>query len=264
MKRLKPMKTLAACATILLMTAPLHAQTIATVNGKAIAQTELDQFVQLLLAQGAQDTPQLREQVKEELIQRHIAVQAAEKAGFATRDQVKQEIELARQSILVRALLSDYLTQQPITDAQVQSEYDRIKAAQGERQEYKVRHILVQDKEKAEELSQSIAAKKITFEAAAIRDSIDAGSGKNGGDLGWAPAGNYVPAFAQAVEALKKGEMSKAPVQSQFGWHIIQLDDARPLQFPPLEQVKPQIEERLRQQLLSQYQTSLREAAKVE
>jgi len=257
-------KTLIALTAAVTLAAPLHAQTIATVNGKAITQAELNQFVELLSAQGAQDTPQLREQVKQELIQRHIAVQAAEKAGFDKKDNIKQEIELARQSILVRALLSDHLEKQPITDERVQAEYENIKAAQGERQEYKARHILVQDKDKAEELLKSIQDKKISFEDAAKRDSIDAGSGQNGGDLGWAPASNYVPAFAQAVEQLKKGEMTSAPVQSQFGWHVIQLDDARPIQFPPLEQVKQQIEERLRQRTLSQYQTSLREAAKVE
>jgi len=257
-------KTLIAITVALTLAAPLHAQTIATVNGKAITQSELNQFVQLLLAQGAQDTPQLREQVKQELIQRQIAVQAAEKAGFEKRDNVKQEIELARQSILVRALLNDYLEKQPITDAAVQAEYDQLKAAQAERQEYRVRHILVQDKAKADSLVQEIRGKKITFEAAARRDSIDAGSGQNGGELGWAPSSNYVPAFAQAVEHLKKGEMTLEPVQSQFGWHIIQLEDVRPLQFPPLEQVRPQVEERLRQQTLAQYQTSLRQAAKVE
>jgi len=257
-------KTLIALTAALTLTAPLYAQTIATVNGKAITQAELNQFVELLRAQGAQDTPQLREQVKQELIQRHIAVQAAEKAGFDKKDSVKQEIELVRQSILVRALLSDYLEKQPITDVQVQAEYDKLKAAQGDRQEYKARHILVQDQAKAEELLKSIQDKKITFEDAAKRDSIDAGSGQNGGDLGWAPASNYVPEFAQAVEQLKQGEMSNAPVQSQFGWHIIQLDDARPLVFPPLEEVKQQLQERLRQQSLSQYQDSLRQAATVE
>jgi len=257
-------KTVIALTAALALSAPLYAQTIATVNGKAITQAELNQFVQLLLAQGAQDTPQLREQVKQELIQRHIAVQAAEKAGLAKRDTVVQEIELARQSILVRALLSDYLAKQPITDAAVQAEYDKLKAAQADRKEYKVRHILVQDKEKAEGLVKEIQSKKVTFEAAATRDSIDAGSGKNGGELGWAPSSNYVPAFAQAVEHLKKGEMTTTPIQSQFGWHIIELEDVRPLTFPPLEQVRPQLEERLRQQSLAQYQTTLRQAAKVE
>jgi len=257
-------KTLIALAATVALAAPVHAQTIAKVNGKAIRQVELNQFVQLLLDQGAQDTPQLREQVKQELIQRVIAVQAAEKAGFAKQERVKEEIELARQSILVRALLTDYLEKHPVDDAAIKAEYDKIKAAQGERKEYKVRHILVQEKDRAEALVKDIQAKKIAFDAAAKRDSIDTGSGKNGGDLGWAPSGNYVPAFAQAVEHLKKGEMTPAPVQSQFGWHIIQLEDVRPLEFPPLEQVRAQVEERLRQQTLAQYQTELRKAAKVE
>jgi len=258
------MKKALIAAAVLALAAPLHAQTIATVNGKAITLTEQNQFVQLLLAQGAQDTPQLREQVKQELIARRIAVEAAEKAGLAKRDNVKEEIELARQSILVRALFSDYQEKNPVTDAMLQAEYDKQKAAQADRKEYKVRHILVQDKDKAESLIKDIQSKKVTFEAAASRDSIDAGSGKNGGELGWAPSSNYVPDFARALEQLKKGDMTTTPVQSQFGWHVIQLEDVRPLQFPPLEQVKPQLEQLVRQQALSAYQDSLRQAAKVE
>jgi len=251
-------------AASLALATPLAAQTIATVNGKAITQAQSDQFVQLLLGQGAVDSPQLREQVKQELIGRQLALQAAEKAKLGEQESVKQEIALMRESILVRALLTDHLEKNPITDAQVQAEYDTIKATQAERKEYKVRHILVSEQKQAEELTQAIQKKTISFEDAAKRDSIDAGSGQNGGDLGWAPATNYVPEFSQAVEKMQKGEMTQAPVQSQFGWHIIQLEDARPLQFPPLEQVKPQIQERLRQQVLAQFQESLRKEATIQ
>lgn len=257
------MKKLVAFAAAVTLAAPLYAQTVATVNGKAIQQADLDQFVKLLVTQGATDSPELREQVKQEMINRQVAVQAAEKAGLDKQGSVKQEVELARQGILVRALLADHLEKNPVTDAQVQAEYDKIKAAQGDRKEYKVRHILVADEKKAQDLTKQIKDKKVSFEAAAKKDSTDPGSGNNGGDLGWAPSSNYVPEFAQAVEGLKKGETTAAPVKSQFGWHIIRLEDSRPLEFPPLEQVKPQIQEMLRQQNLAQYQDSLIKAATI-
>src|SRR5690606_4469243 len=252
-----------AYATAVATSASAYARTIATGNGKNISQSNLDQFVSLLVSQGEKDTPELREQVKQEMIHRQVAVQAAEKAGLDKNNAVKQEIELARQGILVRALLEDHLKKNPITDAQIQSEYDKIKKSQESRVEYKVSHILVADQAKAEALTKDINSKKLSFEAAAKKDSIDPGSGKNGGDLGWGPATNYVPEFAAAVESLKKGETTAKPVQSQFGWHIIRVEDTRPLEFPALDQVKPQLSEMLRQQSLAQFQENLMKSATI-
>jgi peptidyl-prolyl cis-trans isomerase C len=249
----------AACAIAL----PAYAQTIATVNGQAISQQSLDQFVTLLVGQGAQDTPELREQVKQEMINRLVVVQAAEKAGIDKKPEVKQELELARQGILVRALVSDYLKNNPITDDKIQAEYDKIKKAQSGKQEYKLRHILVKDQKAAEDLTAAIKAKKVTFDEAAKKDSLDPGSGKNGGDLGWGPASNYVPEFAKAVEGLKKGQMTDKPVQTQFGWHIIQMDDSRDVAFPELAEVKPQLEEMMRQQQVAEYQQDLLKKATI-
>src|SRR5690606_20038248 len=129
-----------------------------------------------------------------------VAVQAAEKAGIDKQPAVTQAIELARQGILVRALMADYLKKNPITDAKIQAEYDNIKKEQAGKQEYKLRHILVKEQKQAEDLTAAIKSKKTTFDAAAKKDSLDPGSGKNGGDLGWGPASNYVPEFAEAVE----------------------------------------------------------------
>lgn len=257
------MKRLAVLAAACAIALPAYAQTIATVNGQAISQESLDQFVTLLVGQGAQDTPELREQVKQEMINRLVVVQAAEKAGIDKQSAVKQELELARQGILVRALVSDHLKKNPVTDAKIQAEYDQIKKAQSGKQEYKLRHILVKDQKAAEDLTAAIKAKKTTFDAAAKKDSLDPGSGKNGGDLGWGPASNYVPEFAQAAEGLKKGEMTDKPVQTQFGWHIIQKDDARDVTFPELAEVKPQIEEMLRQQQVAEFQQDLLKKATI-
>src|SRR5690606_4719331 len=152
----------------------------------------------------------------------------------------------------------------PVTDASIQAEYDKIKKEQAGKQEFKLRHILVKDEKTATDLTAAIKSKKIAFDAAAKKDSIDPGSGKNGGDLGWAPSSNYVPEFAQAVEGLKKGQMTDKPVQSQFGWHIIQVDDTRAAKFPEFAEVKPQLEEMMRQQQLAEFQDQLIKGAKIQ
>lgn len=257
------MKRLAALAAACVIAVPAYAQTVATVNGQEITQKSLDGFISLLISQGATDSDALRDQVKQEMIHRLVAVQAAEKAGIDKQEDVQQELELARQGILVRALMSNHLEKNPVSDAQVKSQYDELKKEQSNVLEYKVRHILVEDEKQAQDLIAAISSKKISFEEAAKQDSIDPGSGANGGDLGWSPAGNYVAEFAQAVESMKKGQMSDTPVQSQFGWHIIQVDDTRPTSFPEFEAVKPQIEEMLRQQQLADFQDELMKNATI-
>ena len=249
----------AACAVAL----PAFAQNVATVNGKAISQQSLDQFVKLLVSQGATDTPQLREQVKQEMINRQIFVQAAEKDGVAKQADVQTEIELARQGILVRALMADYLAKHPVTDQQVQAEYDKAKQQQAGQMEYKVRHILVEDEKTANDLLAQIKGNKSKFADLAKKNSKDPGSAAKGGDLGWASPTNYVKPFADTVSSLKKGQLADKPVQTQFGWHVIQVEDTRPVEFPPLDQVRPQLEEMLRQQTLTAYQKELREKATI-
>jgi peptidyl-prolyl cis-trans isomerase C len=257
------MKRIATLAAALTIAVPAWAQTVATVNGQAIPQEKLDQFVKLLVEQGAPDTPELRTQVKQEMVNRLVVVQAAEKAGIDKQPNVKQEIELARQGILVRALMADHLEKNPVTDKQVQAEYDKFKKAQAGTKEYKLSHILVKEKAEADALLADLKANKVKFDAAAKEKSQDPGSGQNGGDLGWGPASNYVPEFAAAVEAMKKGQLSAEPVKTQFGWHIIKVDDVRDAQFPKLEEVKPQIEEMLRKKQLAEYQQDLMKKADI-
>ena len=258
------MKRLAILLAALAVAAPLHAQNVATVNGQAITQKSIDEFVTLLVSQGASDSPELREQVKQEMINRQVLVQAAEQQGITKQAAVQTELELARQGILVRALMADHLKKNPVGDSQVQAEYNKLKAEQGNQQEYKVRHILVEDEKLANDLTAQINGKKAKFEDLAKKNSKDPGSAERGGDLGWGPASNYVAPFAQAVTSLKKGDVSAKPVQTQFGWHVIQVEDTRPVEFPPLEQVRPQLEEMLRQQSLASYQEELRSKAKIQ
>ena len=251
----------AACAVVL--PALAFAQNVATVNGKPITKKSEDEFVKLLVKQGATDSPQLRDQVKQELINRQIFVQAAEKEGIAKKASVQTEVELARQGILVRDLMNDYLAKNPVTDAEVQYQYDKLKQQQAGKMEYDVSHILVKDEKTADDLLAQIKADPGKFSDLAKKNSQDPGSAGNGGDLGWAPATNYVPTFADAVTKLKKGEMVDKPVQTQYGWHIIKVNDTRAVQFPPIDQVKPQIQEMLRQQVLADYQKKLHDAAKI-
>ena len=171
-------------------------------------------------------------------------------------------MELARQTLLIRALFTDYQKKNPITDADIQSEYDKFVAANGGK-EYRARHILVETEDQAKALIAEIK-KGAKFEDLAKKNSKDPGSGANGGDLDWAAAGSYVPEFSGAMTKLDKGQMTDAPVKSQFGFHIIRVDDVREAQLPKLEEVKPQIAQQLQQQKLGKFQEDLRGKAKIQ
>jgi len=255
MKRLFTL--LAAC----LIAVPAYAQTIATVNGKAITKKQQDDIVALLVAQGETDTPALRDHIKQDIINTTVLLQAAEKAGLDKKPEVIHAMEMARQNVLAQALVTDYLEKNPIADDAIQARYNEISTAQAGRLEYNLRHILLKDEAAAKQLIADIKAKKTTFEAAAKKDSIDSGSGQNGGELGWAQTANFVPEFATAVEAMKKGELTQVPVQTQFGWHIIEVKDTRAMLFPALNAVRPQIENMLRQEQVQKMRDDLMQQA---
>lgn len=258
---MKRFAMLIAAATI---AAPIYAQNIATVNGQGIPEKDYNQFIKLLTAQGAPDSPQLREQVKQEMINRLVMVQAAEKAGIPNNPDVQAELMLARQGILVRALMTSYLDKNPVTEAEVKAEYEKLKKEQGQEMEYNVRHILVDDEATANDIQKKLSDKSATFEDLAKAQSKDPGSAAQGGSLGWAQASNYVGPFAKAVESTPKGKMTDKPVQTQFGWHVIEVVDARPVAFPPFDQVRTQLEEMMRQTRLTEYQQKLRAEAKID
>ncbi len=255
------MKRVVMLVAALAVAGPVFAQNAAVVNGKPIPSARVDQFVKLLARQGQPDSPQLREQIREELINREVFLQEAEKRGVSKKPEVQSELELTRQSVLIRQLFNDYLEKNPVSDAQIQAEYDTIKKAQGEK-EYRARHILVDDEATAKGLIAKLKG-GAKFEDLA-KQSKDTGSAANGGDLDWSTPSNYVGPFADALTKLQKGQLTEAPVQTQFGWHVIQLDDVRDVQFPALDEVKPQIEEQLRQNKLREWQEQLRKSAKVQ
>lgn len=251
-----------ALAAALLLPLAATAQNIAIVNGKAVPKARVDLLLQQAQRAGQQVTPEMSGMAKDEVVRREIFAQAAEKRGIAAQPDYKAQMELARQSILIRELFEDFKKKNPVTDAEAKAEYDKFKA-QSTGTEYRARHILVEGEEEAKALVAQIKGGG-SFEELAKTKSKDTGSGANGGDLDFAKPESYVPEFGQALAKLKKGEMTETPVKTQFGWHIIRLEDTREAQFPPFDGVKPQIQERLAQMKLQKFQDDLRNAAKTD
>jgi peptidyl-prolyl cis-trans isomerase C len=249
--------------TLALAAAPVLAQNVATVNGTAIPESRVDEMVKQVTSQpnGPKDSPELRQKIKEELINREILVQQANKLGLAKSPEVKSQLDMARQAILIRALVADFVKKNPISDAAIKAEYDRIKKEAGDK-EYHVRHILVPTEEEAKGIIAELK-KGASFEALAKKDSKDPGSASNGGDLDWATPTAFVKPFSDAMVNLKKGQMTETPVKTQFGYHVIKVDDTREAKIPEMDTVKKQIVEGLEQKKLMVYQEELRKNATI-
>ncbi|MES2152099.1 MAG: peptidyl-prolyl cis-trans isomerase [Pseudomonadota bacterium] len=256
----KPARLLLALLAVAAM--PVMAQNIATVNGKAIPSSRADAVVKQVVAQGQQpDSPQLRDLVKKDLIAREVMMQEAVKQGFEKDATVKQQVEAARQTIVINALVRDYLTKNPIKDTDIQAEYDRFKTQAGDK-EYHVRHILVETDADAKAVIAKLKA-GAKFEDLA-KTSKDQGTAANGGDLDWATPSSFPKVFADAFVALQKGQVTESAVQTPNGFHVIKLDDVRPAKLPSLEEVKQQIGEALQQKKLQAYQEEMVKKAKVQ
>jgi peptidyl-prolyl cis-trans isomerase C len=253
-----------ACLLALAAAAPLaSAQNIAIVNNKPVPKARVEAFIDQVVKQGQQQrTPELEKQVRDELVLREIFQQEAEKRGLAATPDYKQQMEFARQSILIRELFADFQKKNPVSDAELQAEYNTLKSQAGDK-EYHARHILVESEAEAKDLITKIKG-GAKFEDLAKQFSKDPGSGQNGGDLDWAAPAGYVPEFSQAMVALQKGQLTETPVKSQFGYHIIRLDDVREAQFPSFDEVKPQLAQRLQQTKLAKFRDDLKAKAKTD
>ena len=238
------------------------AQNIAIVNGKAVPKVRLDALAQQVAKSGRPVTPEVQQQMRDAVITREIFAQEAEKLGLTSSDDYKNQMEIARQTVLITVLIDDFKKKNAVTDAELKTEYDKFAAANGGK-EYKARHILVEKEADAKAIIASIK-KGGKFEEIAKKQSKDPGSGANGGDLDWANPSSYVAEFTEAMLKLTKGQMTDNPVKTQFGFHIIRVDDIRTAQLPAFEELKPQISQQLDQQRLGAYQQTLREKAKVE
>jgi peptidyl-prolyl cis-trans isomerase C len=258
--KLKSSVVLAAAAMILPLAA--MAQNVAIVNGKAVPKARLNTLLQQAARAGQPVPPEMESRARDEVVLREIYAQEAEKRGIAASAEFKAQMELARQSVLIRELFADFQKKNPPSEADAKAEYDRVKAQQSGT-EYRARHILVEKEDDAKRLIAEIKA-GAKFEDVAKKNSKDPGSAENGGDLDFAKPDTYVPEFGKAMMALKKGEMTPEPVKSQFGWHVIRLDDTREAQFPAFDDVKAQLMQRASQAKLQQYQDQLRKAAKTD
>ena len=251
-----------ALAAALLLPLAATAQNIAIVNGKAVPKARVDTLLQQAQRAGQQISPEMQGMAKDEVVRREIFSQEAVKRGIAAQADYKAQMELARESILIRELFEDFKRKNPVTDAEAKAEYDKFKA-QATGTEYRASHILVEGEDEAKALIAQIKG-GAKFEDLAKAKSKDPGSGANGGDLDFAKPESYVPEFGQAMSKLKNGEMTEAPVKTQFGFHIIRLDDTRDAQFPDFEGVKAQIQQRLAQGKLQKFQDDMRKAAKTD
>ena len=248
--------------------APLAAlaQNVAVVNGKPVPKARVDAIISQVQKQAQQRNqqlpPDIDKLVRDKVVTDEILAQEAERRGLAASADFKSQMEIARQSILIGMLSTDLDKRTTVSDAEIQTEYDKFKA-QSSGTEYRARHILVEKEDDAKALVAQLKS-GAKFEDLAKKNSKDPGSAENGGDLDFAAPSAYVPEFSQAMVKLKKGDYTDVPVKTQFGFHIIKLEDTREAKFPPLAEVKPQIQQRLAQQKAAAFRDELRAKAKTD
>jgi len=262
MMKLKLPLVLLTSTLLTTFTLPVLAQNVAIVNGKPVPMSRVDALAQQLARSGRPVAPEMMGQIKEEVIARELFMQEAQRLGLDATEDFKTQMELTRQAILIRELFATFQKNNPVTDADIKGEYDKF-VADNSGKEYRARHILVEKEEQAKSIIASLK-KGGKFEDIAKKQSKDPGSGANGGDLDWAAASSYVKEFSEAMVKLAKGKVTETPVKSQFGWHVIRLDDVRDAQLPKLEDLKTQISQQLQQQKLLKFQEDLRAKAKIE
>jgi peptidyl-prolyl cis-trans isomerase C len=243
---------------------PAAAQTapIATVNGVGVPRTRADLLMQQQGSRGMPDNDQTRAMVRDELINREVIAQEAQKSGLAKTPEVQMQVDMARQEVLVGAYIRDWMRKNPVTDADVQKEYERAKAQAGDK-EYRARHILVETEEQAKNLIAELK-KGGKFEDLASKNSKDPGSAQRGGDLDWSVPTTFDRQFSDAMVKLEKGKFTETPVRTRFGFHVIQLDDVRAVKFPALNEVRQRISQQITQSKIDELVKSLRAKAKVE
>ena len=235
---------------------------VATVNGVTIPGSRMDFMMEQQRQRGAPDNQQTRSMMREELVNREIVAQEAQKAGLAKSAEVQAQMDIARQEILVGAYLREWAKKHPVSDAEIQKEYDRARAQSGDK-EYRARHILVETEDQAKGLIADLK-KGAKFDELASKNSKDSGSKERGGDLDWNVPGAFDKQFSDAMVKLDKGKYTEAPVQTRFGYHIILLDDVRQTRFPAFAEVKQRIQQQLTQNKVDELIRGLRAKAKVE
>ena len=263
-------RRLAVLAAAFAVALPVHAQSPTTatasakpvtVNGVQIPKARVDAIVKAQEGQGAKDSPELRAAITDRLIMNEVISQEATRKGLAKSPEVQAQLELVRQNVMLNAYRQDFLKSYKVDEAALKAEYEKIRSSVGDK-EYKARHILVEKEDEAKQIIANLK-KGQKFEDLA-KQSKDPGSKDKGGDLDWNAPGSYVKPFSDALVKLEKGKYTEVPVQTQFGYHVILLEDTRATKFPSFDEVKPQLTERMQAQALEKNVADLRAKAKVD
>ncbi|HXV10220.1 MAG TPA: peptidylprolyl isomerase [Burkholderiales bacterium] len=262
MPRLLSISALTLAVTLLPAAALAQGKPAAKVNGVSIPQYRLDHATQSRTSQGQPDTPELRRSVRDTLINLELASQAAVREGLDKKPDVAARLELDRASVLTQAYWQEYLRKHPVTDDELRKEYDKL-LPQLATKEYRARHILVNTEDEAKDIIKQLKGGG-NFEKLAAEKSKDPGSKGRGGDLDWSPASRYVKPFGDALVTLKKGQTTDTPVKTDFGYHVIRLDDERIARLPTFEEAKPTLERNLQIQMSQKMIEDLRKKAKIE
>jgi peptidyl-prolyl cis-trans isomerase C len=226
-------------------------------GGKTLyPQVQFDWMLKERLAQGQPDSPELRAAIREELNTRELLVREAKKNNLDKNADIKNQMDLAGQTVLVRAYVTEWIKKNPVPEADLRKEYDTIKAQMGDK-EYKVKHILVEKEDEAKDIIAQLQ-KGGKFDELAKARSKDPGSKDRGGDLDWNAPGGFVKPFSDAMAATPKGKFTPQPVQTQFGYHVILVEDVREAKVPPFDEVKPQLQQRMQAAHLDKYFKDLR------
>lgn len=243
--------------------AAASAEVAATVDGTPITKAQLDGIMQQQAAQGMPDTPESRKSVVDNLALQILVAKEATAKGLEKTPEVASNLEMARQSILANAYVKDYIKTATVSDEALKTEYDAFKAKSGGN-EYKARHILVKTEDEAKDVIARIKKDIKAFEGLAKAKSMDPGSKANGGDLGWFNPSGMVPEFGAAVAKLEKGKFTEEAVKTQFGYHVIVLDDSRAIAAPAFDDVKAQLTQQIQQKNLKKMLDDLKAKAKIE
>ncbi len=235
----------------------------ATVNGVPISQATVDRMAKQGASQGHADTPEARKAIVDHLTLQAVIAQEAVKEGLDKSPDVIEQLDSIRQAVLANAYVQDYMKKHPVSDEALQAEYEHIKASMSGT-EYKARHILVDKESEAKDIIARLKKDPGAFAQLAAEKSKDPGSRTNGGELGWFDPRRMVPEFDAALSHLEKGKFTLEPVKTQFGYHVILLEDTRPIQAPALDQIKPQLAQQLQQQDVMKQMETLKSQAKIE
>lgn len=235
---------------------------VATVDGRPIGRDLYEFYVKGVAGKGSSElSAEQRDQALDNLVRAQMIAEQAEKDGLTKDTNTAALLELSRLNVLQQALSEKYLKDKKATEQELRAEYETQVSALS-RQEYHARHILVATSGFADKLVKELE-KGVKFEDVAKRESMDS-SKDSGGDLGWFTPDRMVKPFADAVMALKAGEFTHTPIQTQYGWHIIKLEDTRDLQPPPFDSVKQRLEQVVQTKKFKTYVDGLMKTAKVE